>query len=78
MLKLTFTNAEVVDNGYGPMVNGYALSDIISTALGTKVGINVNSIVFLNIFGQTQFVLILNVHELLLALLIIYVYFKLS
>lgn len=38
MLTLTFKNAVVKDNGYGVEVNGTPLTDIISTALGTKVG----------------------------------------
>ena len=38
MLKLEFTNAVVKDDGYGLKVNGKELSEIISTALGTKVG----------------------------------------
>ena len=38
MLKISFTNAKVEDNGYGLTVNGNSLEDIISTALGTKVG----------------------------------------
>lgn len=37
MLKISFTNAEVLDHGYGLEVNGKYLEDIISTALGTKV-----------------------------------------
>lgn len=37
MLKISFTNAEVSDHGYGLEVNGKFLEDIISTALGTKV-----------------------------------------
>lgn len=37
MLKISFTNAEVSDHGYGLEVNGKSLEDIISTALGTKV-----------------------------------------
>jgi hypothetical protein len=35
--KISFTNAEVSDHGYGLEVNGKSLEDIISTALGTKV-----------------------------------------
>lgn len=35
MLKISFTNAEVSDHGYGLEVNGKSLEDIISTALGT-------------------------------------------
>ena len=38
MLKIQFTNARVEDSGYGLIVNGKILSEIISTALGTKVG----------------------------------------
>ena len=38
MLKLEFVNAIVKDDGYGMYVNGKALADIISTALGVKVG----------------------------------------
>lgn len=38
MLKLKFTNAVVRDSGYGLEINGTSLADIISTALGTKVG----------------------------------------
>lgn len=38
MLKISFTNAKVEDSGYGLTVNGNSLEDIISTALGTKVG----------------------------------------
>lgn len=38
MLKISFTNAEVEDSGYGLKVNGNDLDGIISTALGTKVG----------------------------------------
>lgn len=38
MLKLKFTNADVEDAGYGLCVNGKMLSEIISTALNTKVG----------------------------------------
>lgn len=37
MLKISFTNAEVLDHGYGLEVNGKSLEDIISTALGTKL-----------------------------------------
>lgn len=37
MIKIQFTNAQVRDNGYGLMVNGRELSEIISTALGTRV-----------------------------------------
>lgn len=37
MLKISFTNAEVSDHGYGLEVNGKSLEDIISTALGTTV-----------------------------------------
>ena len=38
MLKLEFQNAVVKDDGYGLSVNGKSLEDIISTALGTRVG----------------------------------------
>lgn len=38
MLKITFTNAVVEDDGYGVSVNGQTLEKIISTALGTRVG----------------------------------------
>ena len=38
MLKLQFTNAQVKDAGFGLTVNGTELADIISTALGTRVG----------------------------------------
>lgn len=38
MLKLEFKNAVARDNGYGLEVNGTPLEEIISTALGTKVG----------------------------------------
>ena len=38
MLKLTFTNAQVEDHGFGLTVNGRDLDEIISTALGTRVG----------------------------------------
>ena len=38
MLKIEFQNAVVRDRGYGLEVNGKSLEDIISTALGTKVG----------------------------------------
>ena len=38
MLKLTFTNAQAEDHGFGLTVNGRDLSEIISTALGTRVG----------------------------------------
>ena len=38
MLKIQFTNATVEDSGYGLRVNGRDLDDVISTALGTKVG----------------------------------------
>lgn len=36
MLKIQFANAQVRDNGYGIYVNGKELSEIISTALGTR------------------------------------------
>jgi hypothetical protein len=45
MLKLTFTNAQVEDHGFGLIVNGRDLDDIISTALGTRVG---------NIYGHNS------------------------
>ena len=38
MLKLEFQNAVVEDNGYGLKVNGNSLEEVISTALGTKIG----------------------------------------
>lgn len=38
MLKISFTNAEVSDHGYGLEVNGKSLEDIISTALPEKSG----------------------------------------
>lgn len=38
MLKIQFTNAQVEDSGYGISVNGNRLEEIISTALGTKIG----------------------------------------
>ncbi len=38
MLKVEFQNAVAKDNGYGLEVNGKSLEDIISTALGTRVG----------------------------------------
>lgn len=38
MVKLQFTNAEARDTGYGLEVNGESLEDMISVALGTKVG----------------------------------------
>lgn len=37
-MTITFTNAVVEDDGYGLDINGKSLTDIISTALGTKVG----------------------------------------
>lgn len=40
MLKIQFTNAQVEDAGFGLHVNGKELSEIISTALGTRVGNN--------------------------------------
>ena len=40
MLKIQFENAKVYDGGYGLEVNGKKLEDVISTALGTKVGNN--------------------------------------
>lgn len=42
MLKISFTNAEVSDHGYGLEVNGKSLEDIISTALGTKLNCSFN------------------------------------
>lgn len=38
MLKIQFTNAQVADIGYGLSVNGKELAEIISTALGTRLG----------------------------------------
>lgn len=38
MVKLEFTNAIVTDDGFGLEVNGKELNQIISTALGTRVG----------------------------------------
>lgn len=38
MLKIQFINAQAEDNGYGLSVNGKDLGEIISTALGTRVG----------------------------------------
>lgn len=38
MVKLQFTNATAHDHGYGLEVNGKSLEDMISIALGTKVG----------------------------------------
>lgn len=38
MLKLEFKNAVAKDIGYGLEVNGKSLEEIISIALGTKVG----------------------------------------
>lgn len=38
MVKLDFQNVVVKDTGYGLTVNGKSLEDIISTALGTKLG----------------------------------------
>lgn len=38
MLKVQFQNAVVKDIGYGLEVNGKSLEEIISTALGTRVG----------------------------------------
>ena len=40
MLKISFANAMVEDMGYGLTVNGKYLSEIISTALGTRVDKN--------------------------------------
>lgn len=36
-MYVIFTNAVVKDHGYGLMVNGESLEDIISTMLGTKL-----------------------------------------
>lgn len=36
MVKISFTNAQVRDSGYGLTVNGEKLEDVISMALGTK------------------------------------------
>lgn len=38
MVTLEFKNAVAKDTGYGLDVNGKSLQDIISTALGTRVG----------------------------------------
>lgn len=38
MVKVTFVNAVVEDLGYGTRVNGEFLDEIISMALGTRVG----------------------------------------
>lgn len=38
MVKLQFTNAEARDTGYGLEVNGESLEEMISVALGTRVG----------------------------------------
>lgn len=38
MVKLQFKNATAHDHGYGLEVNGKSLEDMISVALGTKVG----------------------------------------
>lgn len=40
MLKIQFVNAQVEDSGFGLTVNGKELSEIISTALGTRIGNN--------------------------------------
>jgi hypothetical protein len=40
MIKLEFKNAKVTDHGYGAEVNDKSLENIISTALGTRVGGN--------------------------------------
>lgn len=40
MIKLEFKNAVVSDSGYGITVNGKPLVDIISTALGVRIGNN--------------------------------------
>lgn len=37
MVKISFTNAEVRDSGFGLEVNGKSLENIISMALGTRV-----------------------------------------
>lgn len=37
MIKIQFTGARVFDGGYGLIVNGKSLNEILSTALGTKV-----------------------------------------
>lgn len=37
-MRIDFTNAVVEDDGYGVEVNGRSLEDIISTALGTRLG----------------------------------------
>lgn len=36
MVKISFTNAEVRDSGFGLEVNGESLENIISMALGTR------------------------------------------
>lgn len=38
MITIEFQNAVARDTGYGLEVNGKALAEIISTALGTRVG----------------------------------------
>ena len=38
MVKIQFMNAQVNDDGFGLKVNGTELAEIISTALGTRVG----------------------------------------
>lgn len=40
MVKIHFTNAQAKDNGYGLEVNGKRLENLISEALGTRVGNN--------------------------------------
>lgn len=50
MLKISFTNAEVSDHGYGLEVNGKSLEDIISTALGTKL----THVILLSVVGSIQ------------------------
>ena len=40
MVKIHFTNAQAKDYGYGIEVNGESLNNIISQALGTRVGNN--------------------------------------
>lgn len=38
MLRIDVANARVKDSGYGLEINGKSLEDLISTALGTKLG----------------------------------------
>ena len=40
------------------------------------VGIHVDSVVFFNVFGETQLVLVFDLHKFLLSLGIIHVFFK--